>query len=153
MDRLDNQLKYWITTRMNNTSRGIICNGILISATIYFLAILGGTVCGVKWVESKIRNVFWTGQDRRGRARMAWKTVCRKREDGGLNMINMKHALTALLCKWIVHACKPGISNFKFVLRYRLAGFQPYIHGKWDQLLEWFTQRGHVATTGSKVWG
>jgi hypothetical protein len=68
-------------------------------------------------------------------------------------MINLKHALTALLCKWMVYACEPGDSNFKLMLRHRLSGFQPLAHEKWGRSMEWFTQTGHTATTGSKVWG
>jgi hypothetical protein len=68
-------------------------------------------------------------------------------------MINSQHALTVLFCKWIVHACEPGESNFKLMLRYRLAGFQPYAQGNWGRSLEWFMQRGHVATSGSRIWG
>jgi hypothetical protein len=58
LERVENQLKYWTTTRMNSTGRGVICNGVLNSATIYFLAIWGGTLWGVKQVEAKIRNFF-----------------------------------------------------------------------------------------------
>jgi hypothetical protein len=98
-----------------------------------------------------VRNFFWASKDRRARARVVWEVVCLYRKKGGLNIINPKHALIALLCKWVVYACEPSHSNFKTLLRHRLASFQPYTHVEWGSSLEWFTMRNHKASSGSKV--
>jgi hypothetical protein len=106
----------------------------------------------VQRITSKARKYLWAGKDRRARARVAWDVVCLKQKEGGLNMVNPKHALTALICKWIVYACKPSVSNFKILLRCRLMSLQPYTQGKWGCSFEWFTMKNHKASTRSKVW-
>ena len=68
-------------------------------------------------------------------------------------MVNPKHTLTALLCKWIVYMCKLGESIFKNLLKYRLKSFQPHAQGKWGHSLEWFTNTNHKSSSGSKQWG
>jgi hypothetical protein len=60
---------------------------------------------------------------------VAWKVCCLNRAEGGLNFIDPEDALTALMTKWVISACEPGRSNFKVLLRYRLAAFQPHVQG------------------------
>jgi hypothetical protein len=55
---------------------------------LYFLAIWGGTKTGLNKILSKVRNFFWSGSVSRTRARVAWRTICQYKEDGGLNMID-----------------------------------------------------------------
>jgi hypothetical protein len=76
--------------------------------------------------NSKVRNFFWAGKDRRARTKVAWDVVCLKQKEGGLNIINSKHALATLLYKWIFYACGPSDLNFKILLKHKLASFQPY---------------------------
>jgi hypothetical protein len=42
MEKIDKKLKYWITTRVNNTGRAVVANRILISTALFFRAIWGG---------------------------------------------------------------------------------------------------------------
>jgi hypothetical protein len=42
IEKIDKKLKYWITTRINNTGRAVVANGILISTALFFLAIWEG---------------------------------------------------------------------------------------------------------------
>jgi hypothetical protein len=44
---------------------------------------------------SKIRNFLWSGTAIQTKARVAWRTCCMQREDGGLNMIKPQEALLA----------------------------------------------------------
>jgi hypothetical protein len=46
-------------------------------------------------------------------------------------------AAYTLMTKWVVAACELGLSNFKALLRYRLAQGQPYSHGNWPPLMEY----------------
>jgi hypothetical protein len=74
---------------------------------------------------SKIRNFLWSGTAIQTKARVAWRTCCMQREDGGLNMIKPQEALLALMAKWIVSALESGLSNFRNLIRYKLMHFQP----------------------------
>jgi hypothetical protein len=63
-----------------------------------------------------VRNFLWTGTNKPGRARVAWATCCLKKKDGGLGMVDLAEANAALMCKWFLVACEPGMSNFNATL-------------------------------------
>jgi hypothetical protein len=154
IEKIDKKLKYWITTRINNTGRAVVANGILISTALFFLAIWegGGSDKGVAKVKNKVVNFIWVGADRPTRSRVAWDTCCLKKKERGLGMIDPGDAVNALMSKWIITACEPGQSNFKIMLRYRLTLLQPYSGGYWNPSMLWFTQKGHTASRGSNIW-
>jgi hypothetical protein len=151
-EKMDKKLKYWITTRINNSGRAVIGNGILLSIALFFLAIWGSSKKGVAKVKSKVANFIWAGSDRPTRTRVAWRTCCLRKKEGGLGMIDPHEAVTALMCKWITSACEPGLSNFKTMLRFRLVQFQPYSGGRWEPNLCWFTFKSHTSSKGSDLW-
>jgi hypothetical protein len=41
----------------------------------------------------------------------------KKRKIGGLNIMDLENKLNALLCKWVLKALKPDVSNLKTFLR------------------------------------
>jgi hypothetical protein len=152
LTRTDKQLQYWSNTRINRTGRAVISNAILIGAALFFLSIWGGTQAGVKKLVAKARNYLWAGSAQPARARVAWDVVCLPRQDGGLNMINPKHMVIALMSKWIINACEPGSSKFKALLRHRLEQCQPHARGTWNGSLQWFTRPNFRASSGSRMW-
>jgi hypothetical protein len=151
-ERMDKKLRYWSGRKLNLTGRTIIGNSVLISTTLYFLAIWGGSSSRVKRITAKVRNYICTGEDKPFRARVAWQTCCHKKRDGGLGLVDPAAALTALMAKWILAACEPGDSNFKIMLRHRISNFQPYPGGNWPPSLQWFALPSHAAKSGSMVW-
>jgi hypothetical protein len=44
VEKIEQKLKYWVKNKINSIERAVVCNGILISATVYFLSIWGGTL-------------------------------------------------------------------------------------------------------------
>jgi hypothetical protein len=152
VERVERKINFWATRRLNSIGRAVIANGVLVSSTLYFLSIWAGSKSGIKKVISKIRNYLFAGTSQPARARVAWQTVCLSRKDGGLNIVNPLEAISALLVKWIVTACEPDDSNFKLLIRHRLASYQPHAQGKWGRSLEWFPQHNHKAVLGSSTW-
>jgi hypothetical protein len=152
LDRMDKKLRYWVGRKLNFIGRTIIANIVLISTTLYFLAIWGGLGNGVKRIKAKTRNYLWASKDRPSRARVAWNTCCLRKRDGGLGLMDPFKPLTALMAKWIISACEPGNSNFKIMLRYRLSHYQSYSGGNWEPSLQWFLLRNHAAKNGSSIW-
>jgi hypothetical protein len=152
LERTDKQLQYWTNTRINRTGRAVIANAVLIGATLYFLSIWGGTQASVKKLEAKARNYLWAGTIQHMRACAAWDVVCLSRKEGGLNMINPKHMVIALMCKWILNACEPRQSNFKTMIRYRLERYQPHAHGSWNCSMQWFLRPEFKASARSRAW-
>jgi hypothetical protein len=56
LDRKDKKLQYRTSRKLNNIGRSIICNGILTSSTMFFLAIWGGLQQGINKLKGKVRN-------------------------------------------------------------------------------------------------
>ena len=48
---------------------------------------------------------------------------------------------------------EPGESNLQFMLRYRLARFNPQRGRSWGVSLDWFTIKTRQGFQGSKIWG
>lgn len=107
---------------------------------------------GIQQVTSKIRQFYWSGKVGRTRVGVAWETCCLNKEVGGLAFTDPTEALTALLTKWVVVACEPGYSNFKAILRYRLARTQPPGPQRWADSPDWFQMHQHKSKQGSNVW-
>lgn len=58
-----------------------------------------------------------------------------------------------LLCKWMVKAMEPGESNLQLMLRHMLARFNPQRGWSWGVSLDWFMNKQHQGSPGSKIWG
>lgn len=95
--RIDKKLEYWTKTKINSAGRAFIANGILVSSPLYFLAIWGGSMKGVKKVVGKIRNYLWSGSTNPSRTRVSWINCCRTKNEGGLGLINPMEAMNALM--------------------------------------------------------
>lgn len=66
-----------------------------------------------------------------------------KNKFDNLKLMDLEVAKTILLCKWIVNAIEPGESNLQFMLRYRLACFNPRRGRNWGPSLDWL----HISNT------
>ena len=83
---------------------------------------------------------------------MAWRQCCQSRNLGGINLIDPKDLLTAMISKWVMKACKPSISNLHVLLKHRLRNYQPYQGGHWRPSLEYFILDRCQAKKGSVAW-
>jgi hypothetical protein len=95
---------------------------------------------------------MWLGSTQRSRAGVAWTTYCLSKEKGDLNHLDPSEVVSIFMVKWLVTACKPGVSNFKSMLHYCLLSFQPHPKGRWAPSPMWFQQLDHKGSNASKVW-
>jgi hypothetical protein len=61
------------------------------------MSIWGGTQAGIEKLVAKAQNYLWAGTIQHTRTHIAWDMVCLSRKDGGLNMVNSKQMVTALM--------------------------------------------------------
>jgi hypothetical protein len=152
VERVHKSLRYWCTTKVNSTGRGVVVNKILLSSIFFFISIWDGTQKGIARVKANVASYMWSGTMNRARTKVAWLQCCQPKDQGGLDLVNPADALVALMAKWITKACEPGTSNLHAMIRFRLVSFQPYSGGRWEPSLEHFTQHKFQARRGSKVW-
>ena len=77
----------------------MVSNNILISSMLCFLAIWKGLGVGIKKVIAKVRNFMWSGSKLTAKSRVAWRTCCREKLDGGLILVDPIDAVLALISK------------------------------------------------------
>jgi hypothetical protein len=152
LERINQSLEYWSSTKINLIGRGVVVNGVLLSSTYFFTSLWGSTQQGVKRVHSAVANYFLSGTASRSREKVSWLQCCQTRKNGGINLINPADAMTALMSKWIVKALESGTSNLHLLLRFRLQRFQPYSGGRWDPSLDYFLLPHFQAKQGSRAW-
>jgi hypothetical protein len=97
-------------------------------------------------------NYLALGGIQRSRAKVGWLQCCQSRSQGGINLVNPKDAVAALMVKWVVKALESGSSNFHVMLRYRLSNYQAYQGGRWTNSLKFFMIKGHQSHQGSLGW-
>jgi hypothetical protein len=114
--RVDKSLQHWTTTKINYTGRRAVVNNILLSSLLYFLSIWGGTQKGIDRIKTKLTNYLWSGSTNNSHVKIRWSQYCQSRDMGGINLINPKDALVALMSKWVIKACEPGRSNLHHML-------------------------------------
>ena len=105
-----------------------------------------------KKIKSAIMNYVVGGKLQRARIRVSWQQCYQTKSKGGVNLINPKDAVAALMTKWLTKALEPGDSNLHLFLRFRLSQYQPYTGGRWPQSMEYFTMSKHQRKKGSIVW-
>ena len=71
---------------------------------------------------------------------------------GGLNIINPKEALYALMAKWIIMALSPGESNLHILLKFWLRKIKPDRRGQWPPSLQWSLTQKFSTPIGYRVW-
>jgi hypothetical protein len=152
LDRVNKKLDYWCKLKHNSIGRAVIINSVLLSSTIFFVSIWGGTQAGQKRVKATLHNYLWGGKPTLARKRIAWLQCCQPKDKGGINLLNPPDVLDAMMTKWILKACEPGQSNLHILLRFCLNGYQPYSQGKWALSLEFFTKDEHQSKKGSTAW-
>lgn len=111
-----------------------------------------GTKTAIRKIKTLTSYFLWAGRDSRTPARVAWSKICRRKGDGGLGILDPDQALTALLCKWILHALRPSCSNIQLFLRYRLLRTFPNKTNKWSPDPTWILQPQPRIRPGSKLW-
>jgi hypothetical protein len=152
LDRVNKKLEYWCKLKHKSIGRAVVVNSVLLSSTIFFVSIWGGTLAGLKRIQAILHNYLWGGKPTLARKKIAWLQCCQPRDKGGINLLNPPDVLDAMMVKWVLKACEPGQSNLHILLRFRLSGYQPYSQGKWSPSLEFFTKDGHQSKKGSTVW-
>lgn len=131
------------------TGRGVVVNGILLSSFFFFLVIWTGTKAGIIKVQYMLSNYMWSSSMSKSRSKVAWYQCCLPKSQGGIGLIDLVDAISAMLIKWVVKASELGKSNLHVMLRFRLPSCQPYQDGNWAPSLEFFTKPGQSSGRGS----
>jgi len=114
--KIRKKLFYWTNVHLSLAGRAVVVNFVLLSMLWYFITIWGGTLATICKLCDSMRDFLWYGSANRSQARVSWFDCCASRYVGGLNLVDPKEALYALMTKWILKVMLPRSSNLQFLL-------------------------------------
>ncbi|CAJ2642053.1 unnamed protein product [Trifolium pratense] len=101
MDRLKNRLSGWKSRFLSFSGRLVLIKSVLTSLPVYALSFFKAPSGIISSIESLLIKFFWGGcEDFRKTAWVNWKTICLRREYGGLGVRQLREFNLALLGKW-----------------------------------------------------
>ncbi|KAL2247874.1 UNVERIFIED_CONTAM: hypothetical protein Sindi_2639700 [Sesamum indicum] len=99
---IDKRIAGWEGTTISYAGRVQIIKSVLISLSLYWASAFILPKKVINEIEKRLRTFLWKGTTNSGYAKVAWKDICRPKEEGGLEFkdINtLNHALmTKKLC-------------------------------------------------------
>ena len=119
-ENVETRLAGW---RAHLLSRGgclVLLKAVLEAILTYFMTIFRMPVRVHRWLEQLMRGFFCLGtrpEESRGVALVAWETVCRPVDQGGLGIWQLLHTNTTLLSKWVYRLLQPTGDLVTTVLR------------------------------------
>ncbi|CAJ2667239.1 unnamed protein product [Trifolium pratense] len=101
LERLKNRLSGWKSRFLSFGGRLVLIKSVLTSLPVYALSFFKAPSGIISSIESLLINFFWGGcEDFRKTAWVNWKTICLRKEYGGLGVRQLREFNVALLGKW-----------------------------------------------------
>lgn len=102
IQKIQNRIDDWQTKLLTRGGRLILVNAVLTNFSLYLLAMFKAPKWVIHRIESLRRDFFWSGGSNQpgNECLVAWKNVCRRKEEGGLDILGLNTMNRALLTKW-----------------------------------------------------
>ncbi|CAJ2651635.1 unnamed protein product [Trifolium pratense] len=101
LDRLKNRLSGWRSRFLSFGGRLVLLKSVLISLPVYALSFFKAPSGTISSIESILIIFFWGGsEDFRKISWINWKSICLRKEYGGLGVRQLREFNLALLGKW-----------------------------------------------------
>ena len=103
---------------LSRGGRLVLVKAFLSAIPTYFMSVFRMPSGVRRRLEGTMRSFFWRGTETmRGGALVAWTTVCRPVEHGGLGIRHLGHTNTALLSKWVIRVMESSRDMVSTLLR------------------------------------
>ncbi|GKB20800.1 RNA-directed DNA polymerase, eukaryota, reverse transcriptase zinc-binding domain protein, partial [Tanacetum coccineum] len=100
IDKIKNRTENWKNKYLSYAGRLMLIAAMLESMSVYWASMFKLPKTVVKEVNSILKRFLWSNDDSaKGKAKIAWKNVCRPKEYGGLGIKNIESWNEALLSK------------------------------------------------------
>ncbi|PNX54676.1 ribonuclease H [Trifolium pratense] len=91
LSRIRNILSGWKSHFLSFGGRLVLLKSVLTSFPVYPLSFFKAPSCIISSIESLLNNFFWDeSEDIRKTSRISWKTICLRKEYGGLGVRRLR---------------------------------------------------------------
>ncbi|KAJ0463265.1 putative reverse transcriptase zinc-binding domain-containing protein [Helianthus annuus] len=102
VDRLDKRVDNWMTKSLSFAGRLQLIKSVMSAMHIYWVSVFMLPARIVKDIEKRMRNFLWSGGSKQvSKPKVAWKTVCLPKSEGGLGIQSISDVNKALLTNHI----------------------------------------------------
>ncbi|CAJ2658361.1 unnamed protein product [Trifolium pratense] len=100
LSRIKNRLSGWKSRFLSFGGRLVLLKSILTSLPVYALSFIKAPSGIISSIESLFIKFFWGCEDSRKISWVSWKSICLRKEFGGLGVRQLREFNLALLGKW-----------------------------------------------------
>ncbi|KAL2247314.1 UNVERIFIED_CONTAM: hypothetical protein Sindi_2583700, partial [Sesamum indicum] len=97
--KIDKRIAGWEGTTISYAGRVQIIKSVLISLSLYWASTFILPKKVINEIEKRLRAFLWKGTTNSGYAKVAWKDICRPKEEGGLGFKDISTLNRALMTK------------------------------------------------------
>ncbi|KAL2249850.1 UNVERIFIED_CONTAM: hypothetical protein Sindi_2458700 [Sesamum indicum] len=97
--KIDKRIAGWEGTTLSYAGRVQIIKSVLIALSLYWASTFILPKKVINEIEKKLRAFLWKGTTNSGYAKVAWKDICRPKEEGGLGFKGISTLNRALMTK------------------------------------------------------
>ncbi|KAL9678548.1 hypothetical protein QQ045_016393 [Rhodiola kirilowii] len=87
--KMTSKIKSWAAKCLSYAGRLVLVKHVLSSIGSYWMRVLVFPSCVLKKILAICRNFLWSGSSSGKRNMVAWKKVCKPKEEGGLGLLNL----------------------------------------------------------------
>ncbi|GKD95503.1 RNA-directed DNA polymerase, eukaryota, reverse transcriptase zinc-binding domain protein [Tanacetum coccineum] len=100
VDKIKSRIEDWKNKYLSYAGRLLLIADVLESMSVYWASIFRLPKTVVKEINNILKRFLWSnGDSAKGKAKIAWKYICRPKECGGLGIRNLESWNVALLAK------------------------------------------------------
>ncbi|KAL0294830.1 UNVERIFIED_CONTAM: hypothetical protein Sangu_3209600 [Sesamum angustifolium] len=109
--KVDSRIKGWDSIQLSFAGRLQLIKSVLMSLNVYWAMAFILPKGVIREVEKRMRHFLWKGNSTVGYPKVAWSTVCRPKEEGGLGIRDILALNKALMCRHLWNVIKDNQSS------------------------------------------
>ncbi|KAL2231088.1 UNVERIFIED_CONTAM: putative mitochondrial protein [Sesamum indicum] len=99
LSKIDTRINGWEGLALSYAGRVQIIKSVLVAMGVYWASAFILPKGVIKNIEKRLRGFLWRGTGNSGYPKVAWKEICKPKEEGGLGLKDMGTLNRALMCK------------------------------------------------------
>lgn len=102
IEKIEKRIEGWQAKLLSRGGRLVLVNSVLANLPLFFLSVFRAPSWAIRRIEALQSAFFWMGRSTitGGHYLVQWKSMCRSKKKGGLEILDLNNMNIALLAKW-----------------------------------------------------